>query len=388
MRRLLAGVFATALLGACGGGGGPTGAASPSPATSPSSAPSPSPVATPRASGLLFAVLEARKAGDYWQTSDTVAITGLDGFARAKTTFVPRKVYGLCNAAQLTQPEARVAAGKVFFADGSGAIRSLDTSGAVENVGSLPLGAQQTLSFAVDPSGGALVGSVLTVPVFQGPLPCKQTGQFVQDVYTVSAGGAATRRYHQTYAENSESDNFIQAVGWDPAGALVTVHTDIGTQNGSLGRKWYGQLAHFAGSIGSAVGGSDCRPQDEVGNSIACISSTEHDAASVRSPDGKVRWSLPGSFYYYVLLSPDASHAAYCANSGCGVAGSDGSVVKFPATFSATGWLSDSILIGLKGNQAAIASPYGEMATWSASAPSNVDDLGFMGQFAGVVQAG
>src|SRR5207248_456528 len=144
-------------------------------AGSPSAVLSPSPSASARPSGLLFAVLEARQAGGTWRENDTVAIAGLDGFARAKAKFQPRTVPKLCDAELIPAPEAVVANGRVYFADGTGRIRSLDAGGGVSEVGSVPVGRQQVLSFSVEASG-RLWAERLTVPTYAngGSIPCQQ----------------------------------------------------------------------------------------------------------------------------------------------------------------------------------------------------------------------
>ncbi len=379
---LLAGLL---LAAACGGPGQGTVRASPSPSSAPTPLSSPSPAATPRPAGLLFAVLESSDLQHFPVNAGTVAIVGLDGYARAKQRFTPRTTPSQCNAASLPQPEARVANGRVYYAEGSGQVRSLDPTGAVQDVIAFPIDGQKLLSFAVDPTGGQVLASVVTIPRFVPPgLPCNQQGDYVVDLEYGSAGGHPQNVYHQAYAQFTDQSNFIQAVGWDPAGAIVTVHSTIGTQQGSLGQKWYGQLAHWTPQgISGVAGGSDCRAQDEVGNSIACISGQGEGAGSVRSPDGTVQWNLPSAIYYFILLSPDGTRAAYCNSSECGVAGKDGSHARLPAGFNPTGWLDASTLIGVNEQLSA----YGEMETVSLSDLGKVDDLGFKGMFAGVVQA-
>src|SRR5207249_8251920 len=95
--------------------------------------------------------------------------------------------------------------------------------------------------------------------------------------------------------------------------------------------------------------------------------------------------------YFFILLSPDASKAAYCNTSQCGVAGKDGSNVKLPAHFGPTGWLDGTTLIGLTNGSeehgGVLGGPSGEMATVSLGDVAKVNDLGFRGSFAGIVQA-
>src|SRR2546425_1686184 len=105
----------------------------PSAATSPSTTASPAPSTSPT---LLFAVLEARGSASF----NTVAVAGVDGFARAKTTFAPMRVPTVgCTGTALTPVSAHVAAGKVYFADGAGVVRSLSLSGQIVKVATFPL---------------------------------------------------------------------------------------------------------------------------------------------------------------------------------------------------------------------------------------------------------
>jgi hypothetical protein len=394
--RKVAGLALAATLVACAGGPAalrstPSTAASPTSGSSPSpgaGAPSPS----PRPAGLLFAVLENSKASapQFQFQNDTVAIAGLDGYARAKQHFTARAVPGLCDAGLLVQPEAYVADGHVYYVDGHGVVRGLAPTGAVTQLTAFGLGPQQVLSFAVDPTGQQLVAARQTVPTFAGGLPCQQTGDYAVDLYAAGAGASPQLTYHQAYQQATGAENWIQAVGWDPAGALITVQDNLGTQNGTLGQKWFGQLAHLTPQgIGAVVGGSDCRAQDEVGNSIACISNQGEGAGSVRAPDGSVQWNLPSAIYYFIRLAPDATRAAYCNSSQCGVASRDGTNLKLPQGFGPTGWLDASTLIGVTGSDqygGVLGTPYGELATVSLADPSQVDDLGFKGMFVGVVQ--
>src|SRR5262249_62016294 len=100
--------------------------------------------ASPSASGdtprheLLFAALEP--GGDVTSLRDNaVAIVRQDGTAKAKARFDARQLPKIGPALPLPQPEARVAAGKVFYADGGGVIRSLSVDGAVADVTTIPV---------------------------------------------------------------------------------------------------------------------------------------------------------------------------------------------------------------------------------------------------------
>src|SRR6476646_11120511 len=117
----------------------PTPAATATPAASHGA--SPSPKATP-SKALLFAVLEAKGTANAY-TWNTVAIAGLDSRARAKTTFTPMPVPNLGCMGAVLPDSAHVAAGKVYFADGKGVVRSLSVTGHVAKVATFALTSSQ-----------------------------------------------------------------------------------------------------------------------------------------------------------------------------------------------------------------------------------------------------
>ena len=108
--------------------------ASKRPAASPTS--NPSAGTTPaEAAAQLFGVLEARRCkapepatceNPGQPAHDTAAIAGLDGFAVAKTTFTPRGIPVIGNAAAVLDLEGQAAAGGLYFIDGTGVVRRLD----------------------------------------------------------------------------------------------------------------------------------------------------------------------------------------------------------------------------------------------------------------------
>src|SRR5262249_56227227 len=120
---------------------------------------------------LLCAALEPGGEGRGWG-DNTVAIVRQDGTARAKARFDPRQLPKIGPALPLPQPEARVAAGKVFYADGAGVIRSLSADGAIATVTTIPMtSGQQMLSFAVSPDGVQIVAAVFSFPPVRNPPP-------------------------------------------------------------------------------------------------------------------------------------------------------------------------------------------------------------------------
>jgi hypothetical protein len=117
-RQAVAALGAVTML-ACGNQPATTTRSSPPPST-------PGSVATGGGASkeLLFAVLEP--GGDLTAMRDsTVAIVRTDGTAKARARFDARQLPRVGNALPLPQPEARVAAGKVYFADAAGVVRSL-----------------------------------------------------------------------------------------------------------------------------------------------------------------------------------------------------------------------------------------------------------------------
>lgn len=364
-----------------------------------SSHPSPS-AATPGASSvpsfstaeILFAVLEARGAHGQMgpqpgvqDAHDRVAIVGLDGVARVRADFTPRPIPVVGNAAPLLQPEARVASGRVFYLDGGGKLRELTSSGS-RQVAILGLKPQQEISFSVSPDGKKIEASRLTFPPVN-PNPTSPGDTFLSDRYdyellAADSGGSPRRITASTVGGNAIAAQPL-VIGWDGSGVIATTANQLGTQNGTQGRVLWGHAAHLDGSGRpvAVLGGSDCSVISIVSKAILCLN--EQSAQySVRSLDGAGLWSLPPTFdrfYTYLVLSPDGARIAYTG----GVRGRDGSSLKLAANFNPEGWLDNQTLIGITGenNQQ-------EMAVVRFSSPQKVDDLGFKGEFVGVVHGG
>ncbi len=130
-----------------GPGNSPSGVAATSPTAAGGSSPSASPIASaqPTASSTpLFAALEAK--GTPLNQWNTVVIAGLDGYARAKATFTPMPTPYVGCAGPVIPSSAHVAAGKVYFADGTGVIRSLSITGQLTQVALTAAGCSQPSS--------------------------------------------------------------------------------------------------------------------------------------------------------------------------------------------------------------------------------------------------
>ena len=243
-------------LSACGSRPGPVAAKS----AVAKNTPSPSNVAAAsgssaaRSSGssssgiLLYAVVESHTKTNGLATYDTVAIAGLDGYARAKTTFTPATPPYVGCLGPLLPLEAHVAAGRVFYVDGKGIVRSLGLDKTVKQAAAFPIGPQQEVSFAVSPDGRHLLGTVLTIPPKPATDPCTSQGNgfapgnWSEDVYAADAGGASRLISHRSWPAGQQAD-VLSFVGWDAIGPLGTSPTGYGTQGGGPIREgWYGRV--------------------------------------------------------------------------------------------------------------------------------------------------
>ena len=326
------------------------------------------------------------------QVPDTVAIAGLDGYARAKTTFTPLNPPYVGCLGPLFPPQAHAAAGRVFFIDGKGVVRSLGLDRSVREVASFPISTQQEASFAVSPDGLHLLGTVLTIPPKSSDSnACAGTGtgfapgDWSEDVYEADAGGPAKLVSHRSWAQTQENLPILSLVGWDSRGPVGTYPTSIGTQGGGPIRDgWYGRAVRVdatSGQVRQQLGSDTCFVTD-VGSdgTYVCLGT---NGIEVFNPDGSSAWSYsrPNADYYIPILSPDRLHVAATGNA---VLGKNGSAITVggsgTSSFFCTGWLNNQTLIGWAGQ-----TPL-EMAVVNLAAPSQTVDLGFHGTFVGVVQ--
>lgn len=189
-------ISSVALVSACGSNSAARhGSSVSSPPANPTAQATASTTAIP---APLFAVLETRRAGAQWyQPHDTIAIANSQGYAVARASFSPRSVPQQFDAATVMQPEAYVAAGAVYYADGSGVVRRLDPTGKVASVATFPLmSPEQELSFAVSPDGSQLMAARLNFPRLVGTPPPTPTGGWSLDIMKAAAGGTTTQVQH------------------------------------------------------------------------------------------------------------------------------------------------------------------------------------------------
>ena len=363
---------------------------SPPPAGSPPASPAASP-SPPGGRDLLFAVLEGPSG--YPPLDDTIAITGLDGNARAKATFTPRARPFVGNAAPVLQPEARVAAGRVFFADGAGTVRSLAPSGEVRQVSAFPIASpQQELSFAVSPDGQSLAATIIRLPdrnpsggVGNAFLP----GPFHVDVEVAPSGQGARVVHRRDAPQEDPRGASLVMVGWG-AGPLLTLESSLGTQQPPLARV-NGKLELLAenGPSGQVLGGADCALADFSPELVACFDAPSHQLRIRRLVDGTpVDTVTVQGVAADVTLSADGKRVAFTdlGGPGASVRQLGAASTALPRGFRPAGWLDATTLIG---TSAAGADPYSvnELYWLRLAQPERVEDLGFKGIFVGVVRA-
>lgn len=361
----------------------------------------------------LFAVLETRHCpapepaacGGPLSSHDTVAIAGLDGFAKAKTSFTPRAVPQIGNAESVLQLEGQVAAGGVYVIDGKGTVRRLAPDGTIQTVATFPLTtAQQEVSFAVSPDGKQFMAAVMTFPTYHASTnPNAPFGNFsgphVLNLELATAGGrTATVAHWQSgttqYPDSPGGFVNINVVAWDAQGPIALVHAATGTQNAWLNNQhWFnGSLArlHLDGTLGPTIGPAGCLPYWRPVNGRFVCTETQTSGQSatpvkVVSVDGTVLWSGNAPVLPSLQTSGDfavSPNGARIAMDGQVVNLRDNSNVALPDSFWPQGWLADDTLIGI------IPSPHtaGTMGIIHLSNPQQVENWGFFGAFVGLVR--
>jgi hypothetical protein len=367
---------------------------------------SPSPAAA-----TLFAVLEA--PGQFKQNT-TVAIAGLDGYARAKTHFTPRSYPYIPDAVVVLAPEAHVAAGVVYFVDGHGVVRTLAPSGVVRQVALFPkTQSQQAISFAVSPDGKRLVAAILTLPTIGkmapgAPWPT-MIGPWKLEIDRADVGGATVTLHRWQSATEPgcltascplpHSFANIVMAGWDAAGPVAVVGSNYSTQNSVFdGQTFYG--GHFSnvdmatGLPGSMLG--QCQDDNAgpwsvgIDGATTCARWSSNDTGEVTttvvtvdSPDKPI-WvptqvgdnsGFSGDF----VLSNDSNSLA----ADGAVMQRSGSTLAIDRYFSPQGWLDAGTLIGAQRNKKDPNQTV--MAYLRLAQPTRPISLGFVGEFVGAI---
>jgi hypothetical protein len=373
-----------------------------SPVASPQTTPAPTPKTSPT---LLFAVLEAKGSANAW-TYNTIAIAGVDGYARAKTTFTPMPFPSLgCIGAVIPQ-SAHVAAGKVFFADAKGVVRSLAINGTVTTVATFPMtSTQQMLSFAVSPDGTRLLGTVFTAPTTVAPCSGSPApGTFTFDACSATIGGSSHLVYHDTW---TKTQNVLALTGWDAIGPIGTYPTVWASQGGGPGSTLGVKVRVDATTVrpgavlsdpslclvwDSNQSGSFVCTKDGVMTNGGTPQQQVSVPVSVRRADGTELWhytatgeNSPAS----PLVAPDGARVLMCCSGTSAptelVFASDGSKYTLGSGFFADGWLDAQTAIG-EMHSDPLQQPPLTLGYVSLSARSTVTSLGFSGSFVGTVR--
>jgi len=371
-------------------------------AASPSGPTSPAP-----SQPLLFAVLEAHGTANA-STYNTAVIVGVDGAEHAKATFAPMQVPTIGCLGAVLQPSAHAAAGKLFFADASGVVRSLAADGTVATAATFPMdSAQQMLSFAVSPDGTQLLGTVYTIPTNAFSCDGSSAGTFVFDAYAATNGGARKLISHQTW---TKPQNVLALTGWDAVGPVGTYPTVWASQGGGPGstlgvfvrvdEATIKPLAPLSAQSGCRVwnsvstGAFVCMG-DPVMTGGGTADQKVSQQVSVRDAGGTEVWhsTVTGqNAPFGPFLAPDAQHVMICcndldlANSHELVVGRDGTQVDLAHGFGASGWLDSTTMIGWLNTNPLSQGPF-PMAVVAANAPGTAVSLGFAGQFVGTVHS-
>lgn len=361
----------------------------PSPSPSPQVSPSPAPAASPT---LLFAALEAKNT-NYPTGWNTVAIAGLDGYARAKAQFASMPTPWVGCAGPVLPNSAQVAAGKVFYADGAGVIHSLAPGGSPTDVTRLPMTSQQKmLSFAVSPDGSQLLATIFTIPPKPAGDPCASggpmfaAGSFTLDVYAAQTGSAARLLYHEDLPTSSTQPipNVMAFIGWDSVGPVGTYPTAWATQGGGP-HHYNGLPVRIDATTGKVTGEisdhTQCTVQDVAPSGDFLCSVTATSALSVRRPDGTELWHYtpPSSMEVFLaFLAPDEGQILTLGSTNS-VIGRNGTVTTVAAIQPAYGWLDSRTLIA-GGNGV-------NFLYISLAAPGTAIDIGFTGLFIGTVRS-
>jgi hypothetical protein len=364
---------------------------------------SPSAPASPQP--LLFAVLQAKGTPNAW-TYNTVVIAGLDGRERATATFAPMPLPNVGCMGAILQPPAHVAAGKVFFADANGVIRSLAIDGAVTEVTAFPMtSSQQMLSFAVSPDGTRLLGTVFTVPT--NAWTCDgstSSATFGFDAYAATNGGSSRLVYHQSW---TKPQDVLALTGWDAAGPIGTFPTIWASQGGGPGSTLGVKVRVDATTVkpgallsdpskclawDSNQSGSFVCTEDSVMTNGGTPQQQVAVPVSVRGASGTEIWHFTATGEngpFNPVLSPDGQRVLMCC-TGTAVSelvfSSDGTSSTLGAGFLAGAWLDSQTAIG-ELHSDPLQQPPLTLGYVSLGASASVVSLGFTGLFVGTVRA-
>lgn len=314
---------------------------------------------------------------------DTVILLGLDGHVFARATFQPRKAPYIGNAATILQPEAQVGADGVYYMDGSGVVRLLQPSGEPTVVATFPMTPEQRQAwYAVSPDGRQLLAGILTYPAI-GPTLSGQpwqplVGTWKFDLEQSDAGGAMHVLQHYESANSPDrGDSFkpIFPVGWTSLGPVAMVGGQLATQNSWRGGPLY--TIDGAGRPVRRIGGGRCTAAHVLPSGLVPCMEGGFDApltVTVRDAKGALVWQPPMDWSNALELSLFSDGNAI--TDGRHVATRTASIT-LPDGLVAQGWLDQQTIVGrFRG---------GSLSYARLDDPGNLHDLGFKGNFVGVV---
>jgi hypothetical protein len=298
-------------------------------------------------------------------------------------------------------PSAHVAAGKVYYADAKGIVRSLAVDGTVTTVATFPLSSsQQMFSFAVSPDGGRVLATIYTIP--KNAFPCNGSTiatSFGFSAFTALSGQASKLVYRQRW---SHAGNVLELTGWDALGPIGQYPTVWGTQGGGPGldlgvfvridpitvkpRSRFSDPGLCLTWNSVASGAFACLPGPVIRSPNADEQIVEQ-SVSVRRAGGKEIWRFTVSSSngaWSPLLAPDGRHVIICCADGPNLptwlVGQDKSQIVLTNGFSPEGWLDSRTLIG----SASIAP--GGLAWVQSADPTKVKSIKVAGDFLGTVR--
>lgn len=324
-------------------------------------------------------------SGGRVQAPDAIAMVGLDSKIRAKARFKPRAIpWVLPNLSALLPEAAHVAAGRAYYVDGGGTVRSLGVDGDIREETRFPVtSTQQEVSFAVSPDGHDLMGAVVTLPPEPSPPPSPgyvPSAPYSMDVLTATSGSAARVAYHRTWTYKEHLGSGAQFIGWDQGGPLATWPSGLGTQGGGP-HQWNGNVVHFrkTGPGSPLPAPAGCYPMDLLPTGVF-VCGPGDNTFQVVGPDGGVRWRYAardaGVSLTYCFLSPDARRVVSFGLTESTVYPQSGSPITMASGFYHGGWIDSQTVAGT-------LDPPGHLAYVSLARPHHAVELGLTGQIVG-----
>jgi len=371
-------VLLAALVAACGS----TPVARPNvsavPTTSASTGATPS---TP--SVALFAVVEP---GANASQPGTVAIVGLDGYAKAKATFQPRVGPVVPDAYTPLQGVAQVVGTGVYYIDGAGTVRMLRVGSQPQVVARFPLQpTQEDIWFAVSPDGSHVVAGILTLPALGPNVPGTSwptlVGPWKFDLEMAAAGGQTNTLVHSESAYDPDDLTHgwkpVFPIGWTSSGPVVMEPARVTSQNA-----WWGGALYVIDDTGKKIkqlGGNDCNSASIASTGLIPCSVGTSNTVTVRDFGGAAVWATQVQVFaaWNVHLSPDAQAILSDRQVETKARG----MVQMPSDFGTQGWLDAQTMFG----RVQYLTNQGNLSWVGLGDPATVHDLGFQGDFVAAI---